>query len=62
MFKVYVAESVKMILESVAKGLGVESAKYMEIGYVDLVYPDRHTSESPEDIIDRISQKLQEYE
>ena len=45
-----------------AKGFGKEGAVYMAKTYSEILYPQEDTSESAEDIIDRIKRKLREYE
>ena len=61
-YRAYVGESLKNISENVAKGFGFEGAMYMAKTYSEILYPQEDTSESAEDIIDRMKQKLREYE
>ena len=61
-YRAYVGESLKNISENVAKGFGKEGATYMAKAYTDIIYPPKDSGESAEDIIDRIKQKLREYE
>lgn len=45
-----------------AKGFGREGAVYMVKTYTDILYPQKDSGKSAEDIIDEIKQKLREYE
>ena len=58
----YMTEAAKNISENVAKGIGGEGAVYMAKSYSDILYPDRESNETAEDIINRIKQKLKDYE
>ena len=49
----------KNISENVAKGLGHEGAVYMAKSYADLIYPKPEPKETADDIINRISNKLE---
>ena len=48
-----------MILENVAKGLHVEDAKYLSAHFYDIIYPKQESDETADDIIKRISDKLE---
>ena len=61
-YRAYVGESLKNISENVAKGFGKEGAVYMAKTYSEILYPQKDTGKSAEDIIDGIKQKLREYE
>ena len=61
-YRAYVGESLKNISENVAKGFGKEGAVYMAKTYTDIIYPQKDSGRSAEDIIDGIKQKLREYE
>lgn len=61
-YRAYVGESLKNISENVAKGFGKEGAVYMAKTYTDIIYPQKDSGKSAEDIIDGIKQKLREYE
>lgn len=61
-YRAYVGESLKNISENVAKGFGKEGAVYMAKTYSEILYPQKDTGKSAEDIIDEIKQKLREYE
>lgn len=61
-YRAYVGESLKHISENVAKGFGKEGAVYMAKTYTDILYPQKDSGRSAEDIIDEIKQKLREYE
>ena len=61
-YRAYVGESLKSISENVAKGFGKEGAVYMAKTYTDIIYPQKDSGKSAEDIIDGIKQKLREYE
>ncbi len=59
MYNAYVTEALKNISENVAKGLGREGAVYMSKSYTELIYPQKEPTETADDIIDRISNKLE---
>ena len=61
-FRAYVGESLKNISENVAKGFGREGAVYMAKTLSEILYPQKDSGKSAEDIIDGIKQKLREYE
>lgn len=61
-YRAYVGESLKNISENVAKGFGKEGAVYMAKTLSEILYPQKDTDMSAEDIIDGIKQKLREYE
>lgn len=58
----YVTESLQNISENVAVGVGGEGAMYMAKSYIDIVRPKPESNETAEEIIERIREKLQEYE
>ena len=49
----------KNISENVAKGLGREGAVYMSKRYGDIIHPKPESTETADDIINRISKKLE---
>lgn len=57
----YMTEAIKNISENVANGIGKDGATYMAKSYVEIVYPPKETSETAEDVINRIKQKLKDY-
>ena len=61
-YRAYIGESLKNISENVAKGFGQEGSVYVAKTLAEVLHPQKDTSESAEDIIDRIKQKLREYE
>ena len=61
-YRAYVGESLKNISENVAKGFGKEGSVYMAKTLSEILYPQKGLDRSAEDIIDKIKQKLTEYE
>lgn len=60
-------EAVKNLSENVAKGMGVEGSTYMSKSYIEILYPYNDedyeaSSETAEQIIENIRNKLTEYE
>ncbi len=49
----------RYISENVANGLGREGAVYMAKSYVELIHPKPEPTETADDIINRISDKLE---
>ena len=57
LYRAYITEAVRNISENVARGLGQES--YMARSYMDIISPTPEPTETADDIIDRISAKLE---
>lgn len=58
-------EAIKNISENVANGIGKSGATYMAKSYLEILYPPKETTETTdtaEHIINRIKQKLKDYE
>lgn len=56
-YKAYITEAIRNISESVAKGMGQGS--YMSKSYMDIIDPKPEPTETADDIINRISTKLE---
>lgn len=61
-YRAYVGESLKNISENVAKGFSKEGSVYMAKTLTEILYPQKDSDQSAEDIINNIKQKLGEYE
>jgi len=59
MYDAYITEALKNISENVAKGIGRDGAVYMSKSYIDILHPKPEPTETADDIIDRISNKLE---
>ena len=58
----YMSEAIKNLTKTTANGIGREGSVYMSKSYMDIIYPQRVSDRSAEDIIDDIKRKLREYE
>lgn len=62
MYRMYVAEAIKNLTKTAADGFGKEGAVYMSKSYLDIIYPQKESDRTADDIINSIKQKLKEYE
>lgn len=54
-YNVYIAECLRMLTENTAK---ISGGAYLKVKYEDIINPPKEEKRTPEEIIDKISDKL----